>query len=69
MENMFSDTDRKNEKIDILIGLLKVGKLLLSAPSYRPLNAVNDYGRHSEMALKIAPKLPVFNTRNENDPE
>ena len=69
MENMIIDTDIKNEKIDILRGLLKVGNLLLSAPSYRPMNAVNDYGRHTEMALKIAPKNPAFNSRNQNDPE
>ena len=65
LENMFSDTDRKNEKSDIMHELLNIGYYLLSS-SYKPLNAIDDYGRHTEMALKIKPKNPYFLLRNEN---
>ena len=69
MENMFSDTDSKNEQLDIIKELLKVGNFLLSSTNYKPSNALNDYGRHTEMALKVKPRSPAFNLRNENDPE
>ena len=66
LENMFSDTDSINEKIDIINELLKVGSLLLSSPGYRPSNALNDYGRHTEMALKTDPNNSQFMFRNES---
>ena len=65
LENMFANTDSKNEKIDIMQELLNIGTYLLSS-HFKPLNAIDDYERHTEMALKIAPKNSQFLLRNEN---
>ena len=65
LENMFSNTDNKKEKIDIMQELLKIGTYLLSSYFKKPLNAIDDYKRHTKMALKIAPKNSQFLLRNE----
>ena len=64
LENMFCTTDSTNEKIDIMQELLNIGCYLLSS-KFKPLNAIDDFGRHTEMALKIAPKKCQFLLRNE----
>ena len=66
LENMFSDTDCNNEKIDIIRGLLNIATYLLSSKFNFSLIVIDDYGRHTEMALKIAPKDSEFLFRNEN---
>ena len=65
LENMFSDIDSKNEKIEIIVELLKIGNYLLSSHC-KLFNTVDDFGRHTEMTLKIQPKNPNFLLRNEN---
>ena len=65
LENMFSNTDCKKEKIYIIQELLNIGTYLLTS-KFKSLNAIDDYGRHTEMALKIAPKNAQFLCRNEN---
>ena len=66
LENMFSNTDNKNEMIDIMQELLSIDSCLLSSYFKKPLNAIDDFKRHSEMAWKIAPKNSRFLLRNEN---
>ena len=59
---MFSDTDSKNEKIDIIKLLVMIGNWLIN---YKQFNYMDDYGRHTEMALKIDPKNSDFLLGNE----
>ena len=66
LENMFADTDSKNEKIDVLRGLLNIDTYLLSSQVNWSSIVIDDYGRHTEMALKIAPKDSEFLFRNGN---
>ena len=66
LENMFSDTDCINEKTAVIFTLLAIQDTIFLSIDYRPSYAVKDYGRYTEMALKIAPKNPGFNSRNEN---
>ena len=68
LENMFSDTDIKNEKNEIIFELLRIGWVWTM--DYLPSenwysNAMDDYGRHTEMALKINVKNSYYNFRNE----
>ena len=67
LENMFADTDSKDEKISILLHLIRIGGLMLISNTYKPLNAVNDYCRHAEIAFKIEPKDPLIIIREEHD--
>ena len=77
LENMFSDTDIIDEKSEILTELLKIGNwklniihLFITNPvshAFINFDSINDHGRHTEMALKIAPKNAFFNLRNEKD--
>ena len=65
---MFSDTDIQSEKADIMLELLGIG--WVCTVKYCPsknwyCNALDDYGRHTEMALKIEVKNPYYNFRNE----
>ena len=66
LENMFSDTDSKYEKIEIIQELLNIATYLLSSEFNWSLVVIDDYGRHTEMALKIAPKDSEFLFRNGN---
>ena len=68
---MFSDTDIQSEKADIILELLRIG--WVCTLNYWPsknwyCNALDDFGRHTEMALKIEVKNPYFNFRKENHP-
>ena len=77
LENMFSDTDIIDEKSKIITGLLIIGNWKLniihkfiSNPVlhyFINFDSINDHGRHTEMALKIAPKNAFFNSRHEKN--
>ena len=68
LENLFSDTDIKSEKNEVIFELLRIGWVwtmdYLPSKNWHS-NAMEDYGRHTEMALKIEVKNPYYNFRNE----
>ena len=58
LEELFSDTDIKNEKVQILQGLLRIEQLITGGNS-------EDYGSYTKMALQMKPEDAHFNFRNE----
>ena len=58
LEELFSDTDIKNEKIKLLQDLLRIEQLISSGSS-------EDYGCYTKMALQMKPEDGHFNFRNE----
>ena len=59
LENMFSATDLKNEKVDILTALIDIEQLISDAES-------DDFERYNNMGLKIAPNAAKFYFGNGN---
>ena len=57
-EELYSDTDIKNEKVQILQGLLRIEELITGGNS-------EDYGCYSKMALQMKPEDAYFNFRKE----
>ena len=68
LENMFSDTDSNIEKVSIMTEILSIEQSMLN-PIFGPwrLSNIDDYGRHTEMALKMEPTNSYFNAWNGND--
>ena len=57
-EELYSITDIKNEKVQILQGLLRIEQLITGGNS-------EDYGCYTKMALQMKPEDAHFNFRNE----
>ena len=81
LENMLSDTDDQSEKTEIIRLLIGMGHLLVMDSSFSTTRqqletgskieckkALNDYERYTKMALNIAPKNALFNSRKKHDP-
>ena len=58
LEELFSDTDIKSEKVQILQGLLRIEQLISRGSS-------EDYGCYTKMALQMKPEDAHFNFRNQ----
>ena len=67
LENMFSDTDSNIEKVSIMREILTIEQSMFN-PIFNPwrLSNINDFGRHTEMALKMEPTNYFFNAWNGN---
>ena len=63
LEQTFSDTDVKREKIDILVNLLNIVSLL-SEIFVGKHNLCDDYGRYTEMGLQLDPCNSYLNFWN-----
>ena len=59
LEDMFSATDLKDEKVEILTALIDIEQLISDAES-------DDYERYHNMGLKIAPNTAKFYFGNGN---
>ena len=68
LENMFSDTDSNIEKVSVITEILQIEQSMLN-PIFNPwrVSNMNDFGRHTEMALKMEPTNSYFNVWNGND--